>query len=262
MSLPVALPEVASTRSRQAVERTPDAKLYGTRRWCHDSRMLRTWVVVVLAASACSDWLGPELTVPPEDAGAAGSGGAPDECAARARASDVGALTIDFETMMGPRDRFQLGALSGDVRLSSTVAGTTRLFIRQGHGEASQRSLLLLLGELDSGSVGLHWATCLDVTARSGITFWAKGEASNVSVRPVFPGALPGPECVSPVVTAALTAEWQLYSYEWVAFCPNTAAPHAFLSKLTGFVFSTQATDTATEPWLALDDVSFTAGGG
>ena len=224
--------------------------------------MLRTWWVVVLAASACSDWLGPELTVPPEDTGAGGSGGAADECPMRAQASDVGALAIDFETMMGPRDRFLLGVLSGDVRFGSAVGSATRLFIRQGHGEPSQRSLLLLLGELDRGSVGLHWGTCLDVTPRSGITFWAKGESSNVSVQPVYPGTLSGLECSSPIVTGALTAEWQLYSYEWSDFCPNASASPAFLSKLTGFVFSTQATDTTTEPWLALDDVSFTVGGG
>jgi hypothetical protein len=224
--------------------------------------MLRTWWVVFLAASACSDWLGPELTVPPEDTGVAGSGGAADECPMRTQASDDGALAIDFETMMGPRDRFQLGALSGNVSFGSAVGSATSLFIRQGHGETSQRSLLLLLGELSSGSVGLHWGTCLDVATRSGITFWAKGESTNVSVQPVYPGTLSGLECSSPIATSALTAEWQLYSYEWSDFCPNTSVPPGFLSKLTGFVFSTQATETTTEPWLALDDISFTAGGG
>lgn len=161
---------------------------------------------------------------------------------------------------MAPLDRFELGKLSGGIVLSGSVAGPSRVFIRQGHDQLSQRSLLVLLGDQDWGTVGLQWETCLDATTRSGITFWAKGEASTASVQPTFPGTLSDMACARPAVDIPLTANWEMYSYVWSDFCPQSPASLAFVSKVTGLTFLIQETRTA--PWLALDDVSFSGGGG
>jgi hypothetical protein len=183
-----------------------------------------------------------------------------DECPIRAQASDYGELTIDFEMMMAPGDRFVFGQMPGAIELSGLVGGSSRVFIREGHGEPSRRSLLLLLGELDSGSVTLRWGTCLDATTRGGLTFWAKGEASTARVIAMVPSLLSEPECTPAFAKIALTASWQLYSYEWADFCPNGTAYPTFPRELTGLGFYIE--ETATEPWLALDDVSLTMGGG
>lgn len=246
-----------------------EPRLCGARPWCHHSRVLRTLSAIALAASSCSDCVGPELTPLPEiggasAAGVAGSvgasgGGAADGCYAGALASDYGDLTIDFETMMARGDRFDLGTMSTGIAASGIVSSSSPVFIRQGHSELSQRSLLLLLDEPAVDSVDLRWGVCLDATTRSGITFWAKGEASTASVYPMFAGAHADLECATPVATIALTAEWQMFSYEWIDFCPNSSASLTFPSKLAGLSFSIQG--TAAAPWLALDDVSLSRGG-
>jgi hypothetical protein len=140
------------------------------------------------------------------------------------------------------------------------VASQSQVFIRQGHDQLSKRSLLLLLGEQDWGTVGLQWGVCLDATSRSGITFWAKGEASSASVQPSFAGTLPDIACAHPAADIPLTTEWQMYSYVWSDFCPQSPASLTFASKVTGLTFWIQ--ETQTEPWIALDDVSFSGGGG
>jgi hypothetical protein len=117
----------------------------------------------------------------------------------------------------------------------------------------------LLLAEQDWGTIGLQWGTCLDATTRSGIAFWAKGEASTASVQPTFPGK-PDSACAQPIVNVPLTGEWQMYSFAWRDFCPQSPESLTFASKVTGLTFIIQ--ETETEPWLALDDVSFSGSGG
>jgi hypothetical protein len=228
--------------------------------------VLRTLSALALAASSCSDFLAPELTPIPEGDGASGStavGGTAvpaDGCHAAALASSYGDLIIDFEMMMTRSDRFELGKVSTGIATSGVVSSSSPVFIRQGHSELSQRSLLLLLDDVDVDTVDLRWGVCLEATTRRGITFWAKGEASTASVYPMFGGAPGEHECNTPVASIALTAEWQMFSYEWSDFCPNSSASPTFPRKLTGLSFSIQ--DTAVEPWLALDDVSLSIGGG
>jgi hypothetical protein len=229
--------------------------------------VLRGLLAMALAASSCSDCLGPELTPIPALGGAGGSASAggsaamtADECSLRVQASDYGELTIDFEMMMAPRDRFLFGQMPGAIELSGFVASSSPVFIREGHGEPSRRSLLLLLGELNSGSINLRWGPCLDATTRGGITFWARGEASTARVVPLVPSVLSEPECTPPSANITLTVNWQRYSYGWADFCPNSTAELTFPSELTGLGFYIE--ETATEPWLALDDVSLTMDGG
>ena len=211
--------------------------------------------LATLAVGVCAGCWEPEYRA--EDLNASGVGGGvqaalpTDGCDERWRFPDDFELTVDFESMETSRDGFQLGELAGHVGVGGANA---RLFIRAGHDDLSTRSLLLMLDDGAYGHVSLRWwsTSCLDVSTRSGLRFWAKG-AGTSSVQPQLPKAPLDGECV-PQLAIEVTGEWRMYEHTWDKFCPSGAEP-AFAQRLDGVEFSIR--NALGEPWLAIDDVSF-----
>lgn len=218
--------------------------------------VVRAHFVAVLAGCACSEGLYPDLTVPPENDQIIGSVAAPtDGCPSWPKASDYGELSIDFENMMTPRDGFTLGELEGIVVFGAGT-GAKDAFVRGGYGEPSKRSLLLTFGERQTGLIHLSWKECLNALTRSGVSFWAKGEPTTLSVNLQLAIGAADADCPAPAAIAPLTTEWQLFEYSWSQFCPLGPEAPDFPRKLIGISFNTLG--TSADSWLAIDDVTFT----
>jgi hypothetical protein len=176
-------------------------------------------------------------------------------CPSRRDAATYGPLTIDFEAMARPDTSFELAALYTTITQLPPPAprGSSQLVLRPGHDDSSKRSLLSLFRSPGGGSLNIAWFGCLDVTSRSGLSFFAKGSPAVNKVRLV--PAVPVTAMDSP--NLPVTEEWQKFSYSWAALCLPEAAKQGCPPLLVGISFFETATADMSDTWLAIDDLSF-----
>jgi hypothetical protein len=213
-------------------------------------------------------------------AGAGGSVAKPRTCATTAKASGTSPVIADFEAMSAPGSGFTFesaGIMGGTYVYSDLLApaedpSTSKLVFDAGHETASTQALV---GQIHNatwgGGMGL-WFGCMDASAYTGVTFWARGASPagkvklnltvDKAVKVAEGGTCPdaGP-CVRPFVELEVTEEWQQFTFAWADFTAGdsggTALP-AEVDAINGLDFGIPNDNTARELELAIDDVAFT----
>lgn len=224
-----------------------------------------------------------------EAAGTSGSGGSAGTasllpaCATVATASGTSPLITDFESMTAATGTYTFesaGLLGGTYIYSDNMApaadpSTSALSFAEGHEAASTQALD---GKIHNatwgGGMGL-WFACMDASAYSGITFWARGNSPagsvkvNLSLNEVeveskgghCPDAGAETMCVRPYATFDVTDEWTQHTLAWGDFMPgsNGATPvPGSGQELYGIDFGIPNDNTSRELELVVDDFSFT----
>ena len=216
---------------------------------------------------------------------AAGSGGAAGmpaamvACASVAEASGTSPVITDFETMTSATGTytFESAALLGGTYVySDTTAteepSTSALSLSPGHDESSTQALEAKIHNATwGGGVGL-WFACLDASAYTGVTFWARGSSPAGKVKLLLSvnaveieskgGDCPdaGP-CARPFTELELTDEWTEHTFKWADFTDGDAAGAAVPGSgdaLCGIEFSLPNDNTSRDLELNVDDVAFT----
>lgn len=170
-------------------------------------------------------------------------------------AARYGALTIDFEMMGKPADGFQLAGLWGTLKqYTSSTAGSSSLVLRPGHDDASRHALLSLFNRTGGGALHMDLrGACLDLTGRSGISFFAKGNAATTIVH-LAPAR---PVDVIDLPNLPVTEDWQRFSYSWADLCLPNAVDQGCPPTMRGISFYQLAAAADGDTWLSIDDITF-----
>jgi hypothetical protein len=212
--------------------------------------------------------------------GSSGSATTTAACATEATASGTSPTISDFESMTSPTGTytFESGGLLGgtyiytDGMAPATDPSTSKLAFGAGHDAASTQALVGTIHNATwGGGMGL-WFACVDASAYTGVTFWAKGSspageiAFNLTVNDVEVeskgGLCPdaGP-CERPSAKIEITEEWKQYTFKWADFTPGNAAGTPVPGSgdnLYGIDFTLPNDDMSRDLELAIDDVAFT----
>lgn len=208
---------------------------------------------LLLLAIACTGCVLSEMDAPVPDVVPPAAGGA-SNCIDWRTAAHYGALTIDFEAMSRPVDGFVLAGLSGAIwQYSSPSAGSSNLLLRPGHDDSSKHALLSLFNRTGGGALHMQWGGCLDLTGRTGISFFAKGSAATTIVH-LAPAR---PVDVIDHPNLPVTEDWQKFSYAWADLCLPNAADQGCPPALAGISFYQLAAAGDGDTWLSIDDVTF-----
>ena len=211
--------------------------------------------------------------------GIGGSGGGSQLCASRVVIDAGSPLITDFEGLLLNPDfgvSFELSEASvfaGTYRYAdSTVHPENQIYaFVDGPSSATALSTSFIDSSEWGGGVGFWIDSCLDASAMSGISFWARGWAAGPltfaigtpgTVTLEYGGSCPdeGP-CVSPSVPITLTEAWTEYRIAWGDVSPGDAAGTpvptngAEIIRLEWLLPGPQGTPATLE--LVLDDVTF-----
>ena len=211
-------------------------------------------------------------------AGAGGSGGTPPVMKLCATKVTVTSPTLtDFESYDGMVPAYSMmegqeswGFAIGDpaapayagLYALSDMTGTYTLAMAAGaNGSNWAARADNTLASDWGGGVGM-WMGCINASAYTGLSFWARGASPNgmMSVAIAMEDATapdaanpagggtcdpaPAEGCASPSAAVAITADWTEYSLPWAMFTPGVGAAGAAVAangdEITGLVFQAQ----------------------
>jgi hypothetical protein len=164
-----------------------------------------------------------------------------------------------------------LGGTYSYIDPADPNATQTLSFVAGHDAESTQALSFVVHSETWGAGMGL-WFACMDASAYTGVTFWARGSApsgpvellltTNDAVRVAEGGTCPdaGP-CASPKVTVMLTDTWTQFTYAWGEFTPGDAAGTpvpATGNNVIGLNFNMGNDSTPNDLELVIDDFEFT----